>query len=146
MWVGGTGVFTGVTMRLAGETRTGVRLAAALTPGWCRVHGGTVTWPRPLEHKAHQSEQHHLGEKETGDSGTTPSDRWRHEGILLGFQTVGIRRTLEVHDPEHHQRPVGTVGWHCRLGPKDKPGDHSVSASATLGTVTAVSAPVTFNV
>jgi hypothetical protein len=98
--MGGTGAFTGVTVRLAGETGKGFRRAAALTPGWCRVHGGTVTWPRPLEHKAqpHKSDQHHLGEKENRDHDKTPSYRWRNEGILPDFQTVGISRRLAGHD------------------------------------------------
>ena len=33
-----------------------------------------------------------------GDHGKTPSSRWRNEGILPGFQAVGISRRLEVHD------------------------------------------------
>jgi hypothetical protein len=38
-------------------------------------------------------------EKEMGDHGKTPSYQCSNEGILPGFQTVGISRKLEVHDP-----------------------------------------------
>jgi len=33
------------------------------------------------------------------DHGKIPSHRWSNEGILPGFQTVGISRKLEVQDP-----------------------------------------------
>src|SRR5712691_3553924 len=54
-----------------------------------------------MEHDAqpHQGYQHQLVKKEMGDHGKTPSSRWRNEGILPGFQAVGISRRLEVHDP-----------------------------------------------
>src|SRR5215471_20909961 len=40
------------------------------------------------------------GEKESGDHGTTPSDKCSNEGIVPGFQTTGISRRLEVHDQD----------------------------------------------
>src|SRR5713101_4916323 len=52
-----------------------------------------------MEHDAqpHQGYQHQLVKKEMGDHGKTPSSRWRNEGILPGFQAVGMSRRLEVH-------------------------------------------------
>jgi hypothetical protein len=66
-----------------------------------------------MEHEAqpHQSDQHQLGEKETGDQGTTPSYRWRNEGIVPGLQTVGMSRKLEVHDLPVLSLP--TEAWGC---------------------------------
>src|SRR5215475_7701340 len=66
---------------------------------WCWEARGGGAWPHPMEHEAqpHKSDQHHLGEKETGDHGNTPSYRWRNEGIVPGFQTAGMSRMLEVH-------------------------------------------------
>src|SRR4029450_3531929 len=68
---------------------------------WCRRARGGAARPHPMEHEAqpHKSDQHQLVEKETRDHGKTPSYRWRNEGILPGFQTVGISRKLEVHGP-----------------------------------------------
>ena len=50
------------------------------------------------EAQPHKSDQHQLVEKESRDHSTPPpAYRWGNEGILLGFQTVGISRKLEVH-------------------------------------------------
>src|SRR5882724_232877 len=99
------GVLTGVTMRLCGEPRKGFALTMALWPWGCglgcrRARGG-VARPRPMEHDAqpYQGDQHQLVEKEMGDHGKTPSYKCSNEDILPGFQTVGISRRLEVHDP-----------------------------------------------
>jgi hypothetical protein len=53
-----------------------------------------------MEHEAqpHQGDQYQLVKKEMGDHGKTPSYRWSNEGILPGFQAVGMSRRLEVHD------------------------------------------------
>ena len=53
-----------------------------------------------MEHQAqpHKSDQHQLVEKEMGYHGKTLSYKCSNEGILAGFQTVGISRRLEVHD------------------------------------------------
>src|SRR5262252_719099 len=92
-------------MRLGGEARKGCALTRALWHWgcglWCWEARGGSTWPHPMAHEAqpHQSDQHQLVEKERRDHSKTPSYRWRNEGMLLGFQTVGISRTLEVHGP-----------------------------------------------
>src|SRR5882724_8416047 len=99
------GVLTGVTMRLCGEPRKGCGRTMALWPWGCglgcrRARGG-VAWPRPMEHDAqpYQGDQHQLVEKEMRYHGKTLSYKCSNEGILPGFQTVGISRRLEVHDP-----------------------------------------------
>jgi len=103
-WTEVAGIRTGGAMKLFGEACKGFALMMALWHWgcglWCRRARGEVIWPRPMEHEAqpHQSDQHQLGEKEIGDHGKTPSYRWRNEGILPGFQTVGISRRLQVHD------------------------------------------------
>ena len=48
-----------------------------------------------------------LVEKEMGYHGRTLSYKCSNEGIVAGFQTVGMSRRLEVHDPVeniHHNR------------------------------------------
>src|SRR5207253_8463114 len=47
-------------------------------------------------------DQHRLVEKEMGDHGTTPSYRWRNEGILPGLSGCRMSRRLEGHDPTLH--------------------------------------------
>jgi hypothetical protein len=117
LWMEVAGMFTGVAVRLCGEARNGCGLTMALWHWgcglWCwRARGSGVAWPRPLEHDAqpHKSDQHQLVEKEIGDHGKTPSYRWRNEGILPGFQTVGISRKLEVHDPVRSIHNIGQIG------------------------------------
>src|SRR6266705_2003095 len=97
---------TGVAVRLGDEAHKGCRLAAALAPGWggwrrCQLRRDTVAGPRPMEHEAqpYEGDQHQLRQKEIRDHGKTPSYTCRNEGILPGFQTAGISRRLEVHDP-----------------------------------------------
>jgi len=53
-----------------------------------------------MEHEAqpHQGDQSQLVVKEMGDHGTIPSRRWSNEGMVPGFQTVGMSRKLEVQD------------------------------------------------
>src|SRR5262249_26559649 len=65
-----------------------------------------------MEHEAqpHQGDQHQLVKKEMGDHGKTPSSRWRNEGILPGFQAVGISRRLEV-DIWTRPRCQGALEW-----------------------------------
>ena len=80
-----------------------------------------------MEHavQPHQGDQHQLGEKESGDHGTTPSDKCSNEGIVPGFQTTGISRRLEVHDQRrgsckpgarHPAGPTGAGGEHLIHG------------------------------
>jgi len=100
-------------MRLGGEARKGFRLTLALGPWgwrllWRWASGGRVAGLHPLEHEAqpHQGDQHQLVEKERRYHGKTPSDKCCNEGILPGFQTVGISRMLEVQD---------RCAKHCRI-------------------------------
>src|SRR5215467_11460662 len=92
-------------MGLVGKARKGCGLTLALWQGgwglWCYRARSGITGPHPMEHavQPHQGDQHQLGEKESGDHGTTPSDKCSNEGIVPGFQTTGISRRLEVHDP-----------------------------------------------
>src|SRR5262249_3261057 len=56
-WVKGTGVRTGVAVRLGGEALKSFEVAVALAPGWhqfgwCRLYGSLVTWPRVMEQEA----------------------------------------------------------------------------------------------
>jgi hypothetical protein len=84
---------------------------------WCwRARGGAAR-PHPMEHEAqpHKSDQHQLGEKEIRDHGKTPSYRWRNEGILPGFQTVGISRKLEVHGRTHARSRDRTLHQSVRV-------------------------------
>ena len=105
LWAGGIGVRTGVAGRLCGEARKGCGLMMALWHWgrglWCWQARGGAARPHPMEHEAqpHKSDQHQLVEKEIRDHGKPPSYRWRNEGILPGFQAVGISRSLEVHNP-----------------------------------------------
>jgi hypothetical protein len=66
---------------------------------WCWEARGGGAGPHPLEHEAQppKSDQHQLGEQETGDYGKTPSYRGSNKGIVPGFQTAGMSRMLEVH-------------------------------------------------
>src|SRR5262249_11938321 len=68
---------------------------------WSRLHSSTVAWPHPMEHHAqpHKGDHRQLVEKEIGDHGKPLSYKCCNEGILPGFQTVGISRRLEVHNP-----------------------------------------------
>src|SRR5262249_45820617 len=99
------GMLTGSTVGLCGEARKGGGLTVALWRWGCglqcrRVRGSGVAWPRSLEHDAqpHQGDQHQLVKKEMGDHGTTPSSRWRNEGILPGLAGYRISRRMQVHD------------------------------------------------
>src|SRR5215471_14276934 len=93
-------------MGLVGKARKGCGLTLALWQGgwglWCYRARSGITGPHPMEHavQPHQGDQHQLGEKESGDHGTTPSDKCSNEGIVPGFQTTGISRRLEVHDQD----------------------------------------------
>ena len=54
VWVRGTGVLTGIAVRLCGEALKRFEGAVALAPGWrqCgwrRPYGCPVTWPRVME-------------------------------------------------------------------------------------------------
>src|SRR5712664_3307477 len=97
---------TGVTVRFGDEAHKGCGLAAALAPGWrgwrrCQLRRDTVTGPRPMEHEAqpYEGDQHQLIEKYVRYLGKIPSYKCGNEGILPGFQTAGISRTVRVHDP-----------------------------------------------
>src|SRR5262252_4254684 len=110
-------------MRLGGEARKRCGLTVALRPwAWglrCRRrHRGGVAGPRPLEHEAqpHQGDQHQLVKQEMGNHGTTPSDRWSNEGIVPGFQTAGISRSLEVHDQSFTHIKMSQPFPACLLG------------------------------
>src|SRR5262249_35412074 len=102
---GSGGVLTGVAVRLFDEAFKGFGRTVAL---WlwgcgvqCRRARGGVAGPRPLEHEAqpHQGDQHQLVEKEMRYHGKTSSYTCCNEGIVPGFQVVGICRRLEGHDP-----------------------------------------------
>ena len=77
----------------------GLIAASGVRDASWEARGGS-TWPPRMAHEAqpYQSDQHQLVEKERRDHSNTPAYRWRHEGIVLGFQTVGISRKLEVQD------------------------------------------------
>jgi len=83
--------------------RKGFGYTLALEPwGWglrCRWGQSAGAGPCPLEHEAqpYQGNQGQLVEKESGNHGKTPSYKDCNEGIVPGFQTVEISRTLEVH-------------------------------------------------
>src|SRR5215510_16280355 len=109
LWARVGAMRTGVAVRLGGEPCKGFGRTLTRAPwGWglrCRRAHGGVAGPCPLKHEAqpYQGNQGQLVEKESGDHGKTPSDRWRNEGIVPGFQTVGISRRLEIHD---HIAPI----------------------------------------
>jgi len=75
-----------------GAALKGFRLAATLAQSWRRGSGGSVTWPRLREHEAqpHKSDQHQLGEKESGDHGKIPHTG----GKIRVFSPVFRRREL----------------------------------------------------
>ena len=51
-----------------------------------------------------------------------PQTRWRNEGIVPGFQVVGISRRLEGHDPTLclvEVSPQNAASYHCVPTPRD---------------------------
>src|SRR5262245_33670906 len=56
-----------------------------------------------------QSDSHQLVVKEMGEHGTIPSCRWSNEGIVPGFQPVGISRRLV--------RQALEPAWEAKLSP-----------------------------
>ena len=99
-------MLTGVAGRLCGEAFKRFGFTVALWQwGWkCRRTRGGVAWPQDMEHDAqpHQGDQHQLVEKESRDHGKTPSYTCCNEGIVPGFQVVGMSRRLEGHDLMSH--------------------------------------------
>ena len=140
-------MLTGVAMRFLGETRKGCGLTVALRPWawglrgrWTYGSGGAG--PRPMEHEAQppKSDQRQLVEKERGDHGKTPSDRWRNEGILPGFSGCRISRRIQVHDPFRTvmrtcamRTPDTTSGG--PMSPRPRPGSSTPSRASRLITV-----------
>jgi hypothetical protein len=57
---------------------------------------GHVQWS--MRHSHTRTISTNWEKKRSGTMAKPPSYRWSNEGILLGFQTVGISRRLEVHD------------------------------------------------
>src|SRR5262249_55394854 len=116
---------TGITMGLVDKAHKGGGLTLALWPWgwglWCHRARSGITSPHPMEHagQPHQSDQPQLVEQEIRDHGKTPSCKCRNEGILPGFQTTGISRRLEVHDPV--MRHVEET--HLAAGPMDLASD-----------------------
>ena len=121
MWTRVGSVLTGITMRLVGKAHKGFGRTLALWQGgwglWCHRARSGITWPHPMEHagQPHQGDQHQLVEKEIRDHGKTHSYRWRNESILPGFQTVGISRSVEVHDRALWVRTVACGELHSSL-------------------------------
>ena len=114
LWVRGAEVLTNVAVWLGGEAHKRLGLTVALGHGgWqlrCRgARGGGVARPCSLEHEPQpeKRKQHQLREKECGNHGTTPSNKWRNEGIVSGFQVAGISRRIQVQDQYIWRRSSG---------------------------------------
>jgi hypothetical protein len=104
LWTEVAGMRTGGAMRLFGEACKGFALALALwhwgvgsgVGGHVARSLGHVQWS--MRHSHTRTISTNWEKKRSGTMAKPPSYRWSNEGILLGFQTVGISRRLEVHD------------------------------------------------